>query len=447
MSASAAVRSTVRIPLDATLCQPAAVEDAAPRKDSNFQVEGITRILRRSGHTVRQLSNRTQKLYGNRSPYFIPPTFLYKLRSEVTPHVCQIVALSESTGYRFVDWMRIFGFDLYQIPRLQMQLHPERTVLVTPIEFETGFVRPQSFSSHASTIPETVCTSSISMHSRLSMHSRSMHLRPGGDFWSAGGRYCFAKIGSRDAWISPKLLPGSIVRVDRRYRQPWNGADGSALQNLLWLIEKPGGLTCCHLRWINDHEVVLLPSRPPLGTLPLSVPIEARVLGLVEWERGFVKPDTGESGVGRTEFQQPLSPSFDTAATRFPGLLRAARRRTGLTFRAAQQLTGAIARSLASRDYAIGLGLLSDYEAMDRLPRHVAKIISLCIAYCLDIRQLLEGAGVYVDDTAKSPLPGLDRLASSGPEFRDDAEPCKTIGLGAGYFRSSGGRIERTSGI
>src|SRR5207253_7529652 len=146
-----------------------AVEDAAPGNGSNFQVEGITRILRRSGQTVSQLSIRTEKLYGNRSPYFIPPTFLYKLRSEVTPHVCQIVALSESTGYRFVDWMRIFGFDLYQIPRLQMQLHPERTVLVTPIEFETGFVRLQS---HASTIPETVCTSS-SMHSRLSMHSRS----------------------------------------------------------------------------------------------------------------------------------------------------------------------------------------------------------------------------------------------------------------------------------
>jgi hypothetical protein len=441
MSASAAVRSLVRIPLaDATLRQPAAVEEAAPRNGSNFQVEGISRILRRS-HTVTQLSIRTEKVYGNRSPYFIPPTFLYKLRSGVTPHVCQIVALSESTGYRFVDWMRIFGFDLYQIPRLQMQLHPESTVLVTPIEFETAFVRPRSFSSHASTLPKTVCTSSISMH------SRSLHLRPGGEFWSAGGRYCFAKIGSRDAWISPKLMPGSIVRVDRRYRQPQNGADGSALQNLLWLIEKPGGLTCCHLRWINDHEVVLLPSRPPLGTLPLSVPTEARVLGLVEGERGFVKPDTGESGAGRMKFQQPLSPSFDTAATRFPGLLRAARRRTGLTFRAAQQLTGVIAQILASRDYEIGLGLLSDYEAMDRLPRHVAKVISLCIAYCLDIRQLLEGAGVYVDDTAKLPLPVLDRLASSGPESREDAETYKTSGLGTGCVRSPGRETERISGI
>jgi len=78
----------------------------------------------------------TGKRYGSRSPYFIPPTFLYKLRSGVTPHVCQIVALSESTGYRFVDWMRMFGFDLHQIPRLQVQLHTERTVLVTPIELK-----------------------------------------------------------------------------------------------------------------------------------------------------------------------------------------------------------------------------------------------------------------------------------------------------------------------
>jgi hypothetical protein len=438
MSASAAVRGLFRIPLaEAVLRQTEAGENAANQPDSNVQVEGISRILRQSGYTVTQLSIRTDKVYGNRSPYFIPPTFLYKLRSGVTPHVCQIVALSESTGYRFVDWMRIFGFDLYQIPRLQMQLHQERTVLVTPIEFESGSFRPRSFSSHASTIPKTVCTSSISV---------SMHSRTGGDFWSAGGRYCFAKIGSRDAWISPKLIPGAIVRVDRRYRQRQNGADGSALQNFLWLIEKPGGLTCCHLKWINDHQVVLLPSRPPLGTLPLSVPREARILGLVDGERGFVKPETGDAGVGRMKFQQPLSPRLGGAATSFPDLLRAARRRTGLTFRAAQQLTGAIAQILASRDYAIGLGLLSDYEAMDRLPRHVAKIISLCITHCLDIRQLMEGAGVYVDDTAKLPLPAMDRLAASRPEFLDSVEPCKT-GLGAGCIRSLGAKVERISGI
>jgi len=121
---------------------------------------------------------------------------------------------------------------------------------------------------------------------------------------------------------------------------------------------------------------------------------------------------------------------------RFSDLIRAARGRTGLTFRAAHQLTSTIAQILASRDYAIALGLLSDYEAMGRLPRHIAKIISLCITYCLDIRQLMEAAGVYIDDSNKLPLPVLDYFVVSGPDFLDRAEHYRTIGLGAGYARS-----------
>jgi hypothetical protein len=66
-----------------------------------------------------------------------------------------------------------------------------------------------------------------------------------------------------------------------------------------------------------------------------------------------------------------------------------------------------------SRDYAIGLGLLSDYEAAGRLPRHIAKIITLCIIYCLDIRQVIEAAGVFVDDSDKAPLPAADSFAES----------------------------------
>ena len=97
-----------------------------------------------SGHTVTQLSILSRQRYGSASPYFIPPTFLYKLRSGVTPHICQIASLSQCTGYRFLDWMRLLGFDLHQIPRLQVQLHPERTVLVTPVGFENPASVPGS---------------------------------------------------------------------------------------------------------------------------------------------------------------------------------------------------------------------------------------------------------------------------------------------------------------
>src|SRR5713226_8215764 len=145
MSASAAARSLFRIPLaEAVFRQTEAGKEAAPQYGSNVRVRSVANILSQSGFTVTQLSLGTGKRYGNRSHYFVPPTLLYKLRSGVTPHVCQIVALSESTGYRFVDWMRMFGFDLHEIPRLQVQLHSECTVLITPVEFESVSLRAQS---------------------------------------------------------------------------------------------------------------------------------------------------------------------------------------------------------------------------------------------------------------------------------------------------------------
>jgi hypothetical protein len=434
MSASAAARGLLGIPLtDVVFRETKDGEDGLGQYGSKVRTQSIANILRYSGYTVTQLSTGTGRRYGRKSPYFIPPTFLYKLRSGVTPHICQIVALSESTGYRFVDWMRIFGFDLHQIPRLQVQLHSERTVLVTPIEFETASFRSRFLQSHSATIPQA--GGGLSMGSRLGENPRS-----------AAGRYFYAKIGRRDALVSRKLFPGMIVRVDRCYRQSIGGADGRSLQDLLWLLEQPGGLTCSHLRWIDDHQVVLLPSRPPWGSLPLYLSREARILGLVNLEPCSVRPEsmrpeTWQFRAAPTDLEYLLSSPFGRSKTTFSGLLRAARGRTGLTFRAARQLTGAIARILASPDYAIGLGLLSDYEAMDRVPRHITKIISLCITYCLDIRQLMEAAGVYIDDSGKMPLPVIDSLVASVPDFLDSAEQYRTIGLGAGYAGSPSGQL------
>jgi DNA polymerase I-like protein with 3'-5' exonuclease and polymerase domains len=54
---------------------------------------------------------------------------------------------------------------------------------------------------------------------------------------------------------------------------------------------------------------------------------------------------------------------------------------------------------LGNRDYGIALGLLSDYEAMNKLPRHVAKIMSLCIVYGIDPWELMESVGIHLDDS------------------------------------------------
>ena len=171
------------------------------------------------GHTITQLSAATRRRYGSRSPYFIPPSFLYQLRNGVTPHVCQIVALSENTGYRFVDWLRIFGFDLHQIPRLQIRLHPERTTLVTPMEdcFEPFLPRP-------------------SLGHERGGSSASW---PGQESGTADTATCSSRSGAATPPVARGFCPatscGSIVTMPSGF----TALDPVSMGRLLWLVEHP----------------------------------------------------------------------------------------------------------------------------------------------------------------------------------------------------------------
>lgn len=391
MNATAAVRGLFRTPRAGPIFRRIEVAEDDPALSGwQARTDNIRNILGQCGHTVAGLSALTRDRFGMSSPYFIPPTFLYKLRNGITPHVCQIAALSESTGYRFVDWLQLFGFDLHQIPRLQMRLHTERTVLFTPIDGREFFL-PGTCSGYEN------FTRSYPF-SRIAMRE-----------CSASSRYLFAKIGARDADVSPKLLPGGIVRVDRcfgescfgehgfnehDYAQWIRNGDQASTDGRLWLVELPGGLTCCRLRWIDHQQIVLLPTRSPWGCWPLRLPTEARVLGLVDSDHQAQHSSSEWVEDKKEEKKKTLS-----------DLLRISRGRTGLTFRSAHGLTCTIAQAMGNRDYAISLGMLSDYEVMGKLPRHTAKILSLCIVYCMDVWELMKAAGVYIDDSAKLPLP------------------------------------------
>lgn len=318
--------------------------------------------------------------YGRNTSYFIPPTFLYKHKKGITPHICQIAALSQVTGYRFAEWMRACGFDLRLILALQLKLHRQRTVLVTPDHTATAW-----------------SSSLVAANSRLE---------------KSNGRYLFAKIGSRDAVVYPRLLPGSIVRADRHYSPQvlHRTSEGAPL----WLVEHPGGLTCCHVERVDHEHIVLLPSCPPLSAWPLRLYREARILGLVDLELRPRKVTQVEPLCHTRRADLPPMPFAPNSRRSFSQLLRAARSRTGLTLRAAHEMTMLIARLLGNGDYGIALGLLSDYEAMNKLPRHVAKVMSLCIIYGIDPWELLEASGVHIDDSDKGPLFPDDRASGWG---------------------------------
>ncbi len=318
--------------------------------------------------TMAQVSVLTSKRYGKRTPYFIPPTFLYRQKQGITPHICQIVALSQVTGYRFADWMHVCGFDLKLILALQLKIHSERTAIITP--------------GHSPSCDSSLRTGD----SRLQ---------------KANSRYIFAKIGSRDAVVYPRLLPGTIVRADRWYSLELLG-DASAADRL-WLVEYPGGLTCCYVKRLDTEHVVLLPNRPPLSAWPLRLSREARILGVVDLELRPREPVRLEPVCGPTRSEcSPMAPRGGSIS--FSKLLRVSRSRAGLTLRAAHEMTLRVASLLGNRNYRIALGLLSDYEAMDKLPRHVAKIMTLCIVYGIDPWDLMEAGGIHIDDSDKTAL-------------------------------------------
>ena len=370
MGACAAATGPVRTPRDNCAFKGENFRSSAsPDDDGLRRARQIKHVLQRAGLTVSLASGMTRMRYGSNTAYYVPPTFLYKTRIGITPHVCQLVALSQLTGYRFGDWMNLCGFDLRLILPLQLEIHSERTALITPAH--------------------TVSAHEFAFGYECSRIERSE-------------QYLFVKIGSGDNVVHPKLLSGSVVRADRCYSPQVR--TGERAEQLLWLVEHPGGLACCHVKRIDNDHIVLLPSRSPLSAWPLRLSREARILGLIDLELGPMRAEHLGSRYRpiKADVLATIPRGSDTMS--LSTLLRSSRARAGLTLRAAHQKTVRVAQLLQNSEYRIPLGLLSDYEATDRFPRHIAKIISLCVVYGIDFWQLMQAGGSQVDDSKKAPL-------------------------------------------
>ena len=103
-----------------------------PRSLSKTElVDRVKAILQGKGLTLYQFSQTTRNFYGRSSPYFVPHNLYYDLGiGTFSPSLHQLFALSKISGYRFNDWLRVFGFDPEDIARLQVLLSSKRTMLL-----------------------------------------------------------------------------------------------------------------------------------------------------------------------------------------------------------------------------------------------------------------------------------------------------------------------------
>ena len=94
-------------------------------------IERVRSILASKYLTLHQVSRKSETLYGRSSPYFLPHNLYFDLRAGTfSPSIHQLFALSRISGYRLADWLKVFGFHLEDLSRLQILLPSNRTVLL-----------------------------------------------------------------------------------------------------------------------------------------------------------------------------------------------------------------------------------------------------------------------------------------------------------------------------
>ena len=117
-------------------------------------------------------------------------------------------ALSRISGYRVADWLRVFGYNLEDITRLQVLLPSKRTVVL-----DTSLTDLNEWMPWLDNRPDGVSMPSIVPLAKLVKAAPAQRIRFLKD--PLAPRFLYAKVGTEDALAFPDLLPGSIVRVNR----------------------------------------------------------------------------------------------------------------------------------------------------------------------------------------------------------------------------------------
>lgn len=360
-------------------------------------VERVKSVLETRRLSLYQVSQMSEAIYGHASPYFLPHNLYYDLNlGTFSPSLYQLFALSRISDYRLTDWIRVFGLDLEEIPRLQVLLPTNRTILLDSSAGDPDAWIPWFRSrSDDRNIPPVAPLSQLL---EFGPPARRRFF-PGMDRQD----FLYAKIGFEDALAFPDLVPGSIVRVNPGLADSFVGTDQGS-SNRIFLVEHRKGLCCCRLLAANRNRILLVSAHLPYAQVVLQVHREARVLGAVDIE---IRPmfRVQQPGVP-SELAKRWKPApLVNGKTTLSKVLRAARVKTALSLREASALSRQIATMLNDERYFMSASSLSDYEARDTPPRQFQKVVTMCLLYAVSFRTFLDSVGLPPERAGKESLP------------------------------------------
>jgi len=366
--------------------------------------ERVERILATRGLTLSQVSREVRLRYARAPRHFVPHDFYYDLGLPgYNPRIEQVLALSAVTKYRLADWLAVFGIHLDDVPRLQAEFPSTRTSILDATTYDRaawiGWFRDVSDDVD----PPTVAPLGRLLTPDYRRRVDSL-LAP------EPSPFLYAKIGRQDALAFPDLLPGSIVRADTRKLGELFRSMGAENSERLFLVEYGQGIVCCRLHAGTKGRVTLRTASLPFAQIELRLGSEARILGVLDWElRPFRTPEP-EVPIASMKFLKPQAAPVPRNQPPLRDLLDRARSRIGLSIRSASAKSRLIAEALREERYFCSPNSLIHYETDPRLPAQIHKIVSLCVLYSLNFRELLTAAGLDTQDSGHDPIP--DALVS-----------------------------------
>jgi transcriptional regulator with XRE-family HTH domain len=380
-------------------------------------VERVRRIFALRGLSIGQVSRASRSLSPENHLHRIPHNLYSSIRNRsFSPNLYQVYSLSVLTGYRFSDWLAVFGFSLHDASRFQAASATLRTVELHPEPWHAAAVVPwfrenrePDFAAPLMPLTQWLALTSPIFHP-VRGQSDSVH------------RYF--RIGTQDAFAFPDLVPGSIVRISALRSPSVASKLGTKGSRRLFLVEQSNGLICARLCHLSNDKFVLCSRQLPYATVELEEQKDAVVLGMADFEirplEHFELPVV-PSRLGRFWTPRPI-PQL-SQGVHVGKFIRKARQRAGISFREASQRTAIIARELGNRRYYCAASSLSDYETQKLPPRHIHKLISICAVYFASVAGLFKAAGTDMDKsgTMFMPLEILDSPAVG----RSKVEPSK----------------------
>lgn len=376
----------------------------------NRHAERVRQILSTRGLTFYRASQLSSQLFGRSSAFYLPRNLYHRLAaSSVAPGIYQLFALSRITKYRLRDWLAVFGFDLDAIPQLQALVTRRRTVVLDSSVYD----RDASVAWFADRTG-AAATAGIAPLGHLLSRVRPQRAR---ELLAPGqSDFVYAQVGQEDLLAFPDVAPGGIVRIDTREAAEAPSFGKNPSDQRIFLVEHDAGFAVSRLASLDNGRVAFRSPQLPYAEGGFSLGKDLKILGVVDAEILRVPHHVGLAAqfAPRAAAKGPRL-ARNNSEMNLKQLLRRSRLRAGFSFRDASNGMRWIAGRLRDPLYFTAASTLSDYETLSSAPRHIQKILALCIVYAIGFADFLQACGLAFAETEMEPIPDEFILRETPP--------------------------------